>query len=104
MHDVAKSISNVPVQSNARPRRRWRSVGIALGLLAAILSLRFRHQGAANPQDDVNADGDAADDSVECRRERRRLGADVVGGRIDFGRARRSQFPLNWAAWWRNRV
>ena len=41
MHDVAKSISNVPVQSNARPRRRWRSVGIALGLLAAILVFAF---------------------------------------------------------------
>jgi len=41
MHDVAKSISNVPVQSNARPRRRWRSIGIALGLLAAILVFAF---------------------------------------------------------------
>jgi membrane fusion protein (multidrug efflux system) len=41
MHDVAKSISNVPVQSNARPRRRWRAVGIAIGLLAAILVFAF---------------------------------------------------------------
>jgi membrane fusion protein (multidrug efflux system) len=41
MHDVAKSISNVPVQSNARPRRRWRSVGIAIGLLVAILVFAF---------------------------------------------------------------
>src|SRR5438045_8343760 len=37
MHDVAKGISTVPVQSSARPRRRGRAVGIALGLLAAIL-------------------------------------------------------------------
>jgi membrane fusion protein, multidrug efflux system len=37
MHDVAKGISNVPVQSNARPRRRWRAVVIAIGLLATIL-------------------------------------------------------------------
>src|SRR5438309_10695059 len=37
MHDVAKSISNRPVQSSVRPRRRWRSVVIAMGLLIAIL-------------------------------------------------------------------
>jgi len=36
MHDVAKSISNVPTQSNVRPRRR-RGLGIAMGLLIAIL-------------------------------------------------------------------
>jgi membrane fusion protein (multidrug efflux system) len=36
MHDVAKGISNVPVQSNARPRRRWRSVVLALCLLIAV--------------------------------------------------------------------
>src|SRR5881296_3044491 len=36
MHDVAKSISNVPTQSTVRPRRR-RSLGIAMGLLVAIL-------------------------------------------------------------------
>src|SRR5205809_1222758 len=41
MHDVAKGISTVPVQSNARPRRRGRSVGIAIGLLAAILVFAF---------------------------------------------------------------
>ena len=41
MHDVAKGISNVPVQSNARPRRRGRGVGIAIGLLAAILVFAF---------------------------------------------------------------
>src|SRR5438132_747494 len=41
MHDVAKGISTVPVQSNARPRRRGRAVGIALGLLAAILVFAF---------------------------------------------------------------
>src|SRR6266496_3583409 len=41
MHDVAKSISNVPVQSSARPRRRGRGVGIAIGLLAAILVFAF---------------------------------------------------------------
>ena len=37
MHDLAKGISNVPVQSNVRPRRRWRAVVVAIGLLAAIL-------------------------------------------------------------------
>ncbi len=41
MHDVAKGISTVPVQSSARPRRRGRAVGIALGLLAAILVFAF---------------------------------------------------------------
>ncbi len=41
MHDVAKGISNVPVQSNARPRRRGRGVGIAIGLLVAILVFAF---------------------------------------------------------------
>ena len=33
MHDVAKSISNVPTQSGVRPRRRWRSVTLAICLL-----------------------------------------------------------------------
>ena len=41
MHDVAKGISNVPVQSNARPRRRARGIGIAIGLLIAILFFVF---------------------------------------------------------------
>jgi membrane fusion protein, multidrug efflux system len=41
MHDVAKGISNVPVQSNARPRRRWRPVAIAIALLVAILVFAF---------------------------------------------------------------
>jgi membrane fusion protein (multidrug efflux system) len=41
MHDVAKGISNVPVQSNARPRRRGRGIGIAVGLLVAILVFAF---------------------------------------------------------------
>jgi membrane fusion protein, multidrug efflux system len=36
MHDVAKSISSVPVQSNVRPRRR-RGLGVAIGLLVAIV-------------------------------------------------------------------
>jgi membrane fusion protein, multidrug efflux system len=36
MHDVAKSISNVPVQSSARPRLRGRSVALAICLLLAI--------------------------------------------------------------------
>src|SRR5689334_20540436 len=36
MHDVAKSISNVSVQSSARPRRRGRSVALAICLLLAI--------------------------------------------------------------------
>src|SRR5256886_13137335 len=36
MHDVATGISNVPAQSNARPRRRGRTVGISIGLLIAI--------------------------------------------------------------------
>jgi membrane fusion protein, multidrug efflux system len=41
MHDVAKSISNRPVQSSLRPRRRWRSVVIAVGLLVAIVVCVF---------------------------------------------------------------
>jgi membrane fusion protein, multidrug efflux system len=40
MHDVAKSISSVPVQSNVRPRRR-RSLGVAIGLLVAIVVFVF---------------------------------------------------------------
>jgi membrane fusion protein (multidrug efflux system) len=38
---VAKGISTVPVQSNARPRRRWRPVAIAIALLVAILAFAF---------------------------------------------------------------
>jgi membrane fusion protein, multidrug efflux system len=40
MHDVAKSISNVPTQSTVRPRRR-RGVGVAIGLLVAIVIFVF---------------------------------------------------------------
>ena len=36
MHDVAKSVSNIPVQSGVMPRRRWRSVTLAICLLIAI--------------------------------------------------------------------
>lgn len=36
MHDLAKSVSNIPMQSNVRPRRRWRSVALAICLLLAI--------------------------------------------------------------------
>lgn len=36
MHDVAKTISKVPLQSSASPRRRWRSLGIAVSLLVII--------------------------------------------------------------------
>jgi membrane fusion protein (multidrug efflux system) len=36
MHDVAKSVSNIPAQSGVRPRRRWRSVILAICLLIAI--------------------------------------------------------------------
>jgi len=41
MHNVAKSISDVPTQSTVRPRRRWRSVVIAMGLLVAIVVCVF---------------------------------------------------------------
>ena len=41
MHDMAKSISSRPVQSSVRPRRRWRSVVIAMGLLVAIVVCVF---------------------------------------------------------------
>src|SRR5437016_12233245 len=41
MHDMAKSISNRPVQSSLRPRRRWRSVVSAMGLLFAIVVCVF---------------------------------------------------------------
>ncbi|HEU0273829.1 MAG TPA: efflux RND transporter periplasmic adaptor subunit [Candidatus Udaeobacter sp.] len=36
MHDVAKSVSEVPVRSTAKPRRRWRSVALATSLLIGI--------------------------------------------------------------------
>jgi membrane fusion protein (multidrug efflux system) len=41
MHDVAKGISNVPTQSTAKPRRRWRSVALAICLLIAIGAFVF---------------------------------------------------------------
>ena len=41
MHDVAKSISNIPMQANVRPRRRWRAVVIAIGLLISIAVFVF---------------------------------------------------------------
>src|SRR5262249_3833910 len=40
MHDVAKSISSVPTQTKVRPRR-GRSLGIAIGLLVAIVVFVF---------------------------------------------------------------
>jgi membrane fusion protein (multidrug efflux system) len=41
MHDVAKSVSNIPVQSSVRPRRRWRSLALAICLLVAIAVFVF---------------------------------------------------------------
>jgi membrane fusion protein (multidrug efflux system) len=41
MHDVAKPVSKVPVQSAARPRRRWRSFVLAICLLVAIVVFVF---------------------------------------------------------------
>ena len=41
MHDVAKSISGVPTQTKVRPRRRWRSLALAIGLLVAIVAFVF---------------------------------------------------------------
>jgi membrane fusion protein (multidrug efflux system) len=41
MHDVAKGISTVPMQSNARPRRRWRPVAIAIALLVGTFAFAF---------------------------------------------------------------
>ena len=41
MHDVAKSVSNIPVQSSVRPRRRWRSVALAGSLLIGIAVFVF---------------------------------------------------------------
>ena len=41
MHDVAKGVTNVPVQSTARPRRRWRSLALAICLLVAIVVFVF---------------------------------------------------------------
>src|SRR6201984_2130135 len=41
MHDVAKSVSNIPVQSSVRPRRRWRSVVLAACLLIGIAVVVF---------------------------------------------------------------
>src|SRR5438094_6559809 len=40
MHNVAKSISDVPTQSTVRPRRR-RGLGVAIGLLVAIVVFVF---------------------------------------------------------------
>src|SRR5438876_1475124 len=40
MHNVAKSISDVPTQSTVRPRRR-RGLGVAIGLLVAIVIFVF---------------------------------------------------------------
>ena len=37
MHDVARPVSNRPVQSSAKPRRRGRGLGVAIGLLLAII-------------------------------------------------------------------
>ncbi|HEY2568735.1 MAG TPA: efflux RND transporter periplasmic adaptor subunit [Candidatus Udaeobacter sp.] len=38
---MAKSVSNVPVRSSARPRRRWRSVTLAIALLIGIGAFVF---------------------------------------------------------------
>jgi membrane fusion protein (multidrug efflux system) len=41
MHDVAKSISAVSTQTKVRPRRRWRSLVLAICLLVAIVVFVF---------------------------------------------------------------
>jgi len=41
MHDIAKTVSNVPVRSNTSPRRRWRTLALAGGLLIAIVVFVF---------------------------------------------------------------
>jgi membrane fusion protein (multidrug efflux system) len=41
MHDVAKGVSNVPLQSTSRPRRRWWSFTLAICLLFAIVVFVF---------------------------------------------------------------
>ena len=41
MHDVARGVSKVPAQSTAKPRRRWRSVALAMCLLIAIGAFVF---------------------------------------------------------------
>ena len=41
MHDIAKTVSNAPVRSTTRPRRRWRSLTLAIGLLIAIGAFVF---------------------------------------------------------------
>src|SRR5262245_56939906 len=41
MHDVAKTVSNVPAKSSAKPRRRWRSLTLAIGLLITIVVFVF---------------------------------------------------------------
>jgi membrane fusion protein (multidrug efflux system) len=41
MHDVVKSISAVPTQTKVRPRRRWRSLVLAICLLVAIVVFVF---------------------------------------------------------------
>lgn len=41
MHDVAKGVPEVRVQPTTRPRRRWRSLTLAVGLLVAIVGFVF---------------------------------------------------------------
>ena len=41
MHDVAKGVPDVRVQPTARPRRRWRTLALAVGLLVAIVVFVF---------------------------------------------------------------
>jgi len=41
MHDIAKTVSNIPVRSNTSPRRRWRTLALAGGLLIAIVVFVF---------------------------------------------------------------
>ena len=41
MHDVAKSTLELPARSSARPRRRWRSLALAVGLLIGIVAFVF---------------------------------------------------------------
>ena len=48
--------------------------------------------------------GDAAHNGIERNCERRRLGADVVGGRFHFGGTRRSRFQRAWRSCQPNRV
>ena len=76
---------------------------MAIGLLVAIVVFVFGTK-VLQIGKMMTQNGDAADDSVERNCERRRLGADVVGGRFDLGGTGRGRFQRAWRSRQQNRV